>query len=137
MAASGVAIAVQAPMNAALGRAIGSPMGAAAVSFGIGFVILIGLTIMLGDSASLAKLREVPLWLLLGGALGAAYVFSALWSVPILGVLTAMSMLILGQMVAALVLDYIGAFGVPQKEISPARILAAALVAAGVVLSRY
>lgn len=136
MAASGVAIAVQGPLNAALGRGIGSAMGAAAVSFGVGFLILLALTVIIGDAASLARLGAVPLWLLIGGAMGALFVFSALWSVPVLGVLTAMGMLVLGQMVAALLLDYYGAFGMAQQDISLTRVLAALLVAGGVVLSR-
>ena len=136
MAASGVAIAVQAPLNAMLGRGIGSPMGAAAISFGVGFIVLLALTLIIGDGASLTRLGAVPLWLLIGGAMGALYVFSALWSVPVLGVLTATTMLILGQMVAALLLDHFGAFGLPAQALSPTRLMAAALVAGGVVLSR-
>ncbi len=137
MAISGVAISVQAPLNAMLGRGIGSPMGAATISFGIGFIVLLVLTLIIGDGASLARLGAVPLWLMIGGAMGAIYVFSALWSVPVLGVLTATTVLILGQMIGALLLDYFGAFGLPAQALSPTRMMAAALVVGGVVLSRF
>ncbi|UXX83550.1 DMT family transporter [Roseovarius pelagicus] len=136
MAASGVALALQAPLNAMLGRGIGSPLAAATVSFGVGFLVLLLLTLIIGDGASLTRLGTVPIWLLIGGTLGALYVFSALWSVPVLGVLTVTTMLILGQMVAALLLDYFGAFGLAAQELTAKRLLAAALVAGGVVLSR-
>ena len=61
---------------------------------------------------------------------------ASIWSVAILGVVTMIAALILGQLVAALLLDASGAFGLPVKEISLTRIGAVALVAAGLVLSR-
>ena len=137
MAAAGVAIAVQAPLNAALGRGLSSPIAAATLSFGVGFAVLLLCTLLMGEARAFTALPSVPLWLLLGGSLGAFYVFSALWSVPILGVLTATGLLILGQIVAALLLDHFGAFGLPVRDISPVRILSGLLVAAGVVLSRF
>ncbi|MFD0858121.1 DMT family transporter [Roseovarius aquimarinus] len=137
MAVAGAMVAAQAPINAALGRGIGSPIGAATVSFGVGFAILLVATFLIGEGASLARIGQVPALLLIGGALGAVYVFAALWSVPILGVVTTASLMIFGQMGAALLLDHLGAFGAAQHAINPMRVLAAALVGAGVVLSRW
>lgn len=137
MAASGAAIAAQAPVNAALGRGLSSPVAAATVSFGVGFVVLILCTVLMGEARSVAKLPGLPLWMLLGGALGAFYVFSALWSVPILGVLTTTALLVLGQIIAALLIDQFGAFGLAPREISPLRLLSGLLVLGGVVLSRF
>lgn len=137
MAVAGVAIALQAPINSALGRSIDSSLAATAISFGVGFAALLVLVALSGEAGAIARVATLPKWLLLGGALGAFYVWAALWSVPILGVLTTITVLILGQMVAALVLDYIGAFGLVARDLSLTRILAALLVAGGVILSRY
>jgi transporter family-2 protein len=137
MAVAGVAIALQAPINSALGRSIDSSLAAAAISFGVGFAALLALVALGGEAGAIARVASLPKWLLLGGALGAFYVWAALWSVPILGVLTTITVLILGQMVAALLLDYIGAFGLVARDLSPTRVVAALLVAAGVILSRY
>lgn len=137
MAVAGVAIALQAPINSALGRSIDSSLAATAISFGVGFAALLVLVALSGEAGAIARVATLPKWLLLGGALGAFYVWAALWSVPILGVLTTITVLILGQMVAALVLDYIGAFGLVARDLSLPRILAALLVAGGVILSRY
>jgi bacterial/archaeal transporter family-2 protein len=131
----GLAIAVQAPLNGALGRTLGAALPAAAVSFGVGLVLLIGLSYAT-TSSPFGRLASVPVWQLAGGVLGAFYVWSVIWGVPTLGVVTAMAALVLGQMAGALVLDAVGAFGVPVHAISPTRILAVVLVAAGVVLSR-
>lgn len=137
MAVAGAMVASQAPINAALGRSLGSPIGAATISFGVGFVILLIISIAIGDGANLLRVASVPVWLLVGGALGAVYVFAALWSVPHLGVVTTTSLMIFGQMGAALLLDHYGAFGVAQHSISPMRFASAGLVAAGVILSRW
>jgi bacterial/archaeal transporter family-2 protein len=56
--------------------------------------------------------------------------------VHVLGVVTMVAALILGQLLAALALDATGAFGLAVREISPTRVAAVALVAAGLVLSR-
>lgn len=137
VAIAGVSIAIQAPINAALGKAIGSSTTAAAVSFGVGFIVLCLVSVIVGDSGSFLRLQTVSFGLLAGGVFGAFYVWSALWGVTSLGVLSTVSALVLGQLVAALVLDYFGPFGLPTHEISASRMLAACLVASGLVLSRY
>ena len=134
---AGTLVSVQSPINAALGRGIGSAMGAATVSFAVGLIALLILTLAIGDGASLMKVGKVPATLLIGGLMGAVFVFSSLWAVPVLGVLTTAMVVILGQMIAALVMDQMGAFGLTQTDITPQRVLAAALVLAGVVLSRF
>ena len=133
----GVAVAVQAPINAALGRGLGAAMPAAAVSFGVGFAVLLALSLLQGLGGSYLKLTQVPLWTLAGGLLGAWYVFSAIWGVSSLGVVTMVAALILGQMAAALVIDATGALGMTVREITPQRIAATGLVMAGLVLSRF
>ena len=69
--------------------------------------------------------------------LGAVFVFAALWSVPILGSVTVIGLAVMGQIVAALMLDHFGAFGIQVREMSPQRLLSGVLVAAGVILSRF
>ena len=137
MALAGLAVAIQAPLNSALGRTIESSLTAAAVSFGVGFVALVLLVALSGDSAAFGRAALAPRWLLLGGLLGAFFVWASLWSVPVLGVLTTTAALILGQMVGAMVLDYIGAFGIAARDLSWPRLTAALLVGAGVILSRF
>ena len=133
---AGVALATQAPINAALGRSLGSPIGVAAVSFGVGLVLLIALTLLFDGPQTFAKLAVTPGWQLLGGLLGAFYVSAVLWGVSTLGVVSTMAALILGQMGMALVLDGNGLFGLPLQALTPQRIASAGLVAAGLVLSR-
>jgi bacterial/archaeal transporter family-2 protein len=134
--AAGIALSTQAPLNAALARTLVQPLGAAAVSFGVGFAVLVILSLALGGTAPLMRLGAAPGWQLAGGFLGAFYVWAVIWGVPQMGVVTTVAALILGQMTAALVLDRLGLFGLPVQAISAPRLAAAVLVAAGVVLSR-
>ena len=133
---AGSLAALQAPMNSALGAGLGSGMVAAAVSFGIGFVALVLVVVLSGETAHFSKLGSVNRWLLLGGCLGAFYVWAILWAIPALGVLTAVSAMILGQLIVALVLDANGAFGMQVSKINMQRVLAVVLVASGLVLSK-
>lgn len=132
----GLAAAAQAPVNAALARSLGSPVAAAAVSFAVGLVLLLGLTVLWAGPAVVLRLPGVPLWQLAGGILGALYVFSMVMGVPRLGVVSALAALIVGQMLGAMVLDSSGAFGLAVQAITPSRVLAVAMVIGGLVLSR-
>ncbi|MEM6939133.1 MAG: DMT family transporter [Pseudomonadota bacterium] len=133
---AGSAVATQSPINAALARHLGSGIAAAVVSFGVGFVVLLALAAVLGQAQSLARVPSAAPILLIGGAIGAYFVWAALWAVPILGALTTVSALVLGQMLAALVIDSTGMLGLAVQGITPTRLLAAGLVAGGVMLSR-
>lgn len=134
---AGSMAALQAPMNAALGAGLGSGVAAATVSFGVGFAVLVAYVSVSGDAAHFIRLPEVNRWLLVGGALGAFYVWAILWTIPLLGVLTAISAMILGQLIVALALDAFGPFGLPVHAISPQRVLAVVLVGSGLVLSKF
>lgn len=135
--AAGVAASLQAPVNAALARVSEHSLLAAAVSFGVGFAALSLVALLSGGIEAAPRLGNAAWWMFLGGALGAFYVWGALWGVPVLGVVTMVSALILGQMVGAMAVDWIGAFGLPVRAPSPARVAGAVLVMAGLVLSRF
>lgn len=132
----GAAISIQAPINGALARELGAPVPAAAVSFGLGFLVLLAIALVQGHGPAFGRLTQVPAWTLLGGLLGAWYVFTSVWGVASLGVVTLVAALILGQMAAALLIDATGALGMAVREITPTRLAAAGLVAAGLLLSR-
>lgn len=132
----GVALAVQAPVNAALGRSLADTALAACISFGVGFLALALLSLARGAWTSIGSVAAVPWWAWTGGLLGACYVFASIWSVPKLGVVTTLAAAIFGQLAAALVLDAVGAFGVPVHAVTATRLVAVVLVMAGLVLSR-
>jgi len=132
----GVFLSAQAPINAALARSLGDPLLAACISFGVGFLILGVISAFRGALPSGGAVAAAPWWAWLGGFLGAFYVAIVIWGVPQLGAVSTIAALVFGQVVAALVLDSIGAFGLPVQAISWQRIVAAGLILGGIVLSR-
>lgn len=136
IAVGGACIATQAPINSRLGSHVGDPVTAAAISFIVGAIVLSLIVLARGAVPSGAQMAAAPWWAWVGGALGAIYVWAAVWAVGTLGVVTMVAALIFGQLAAALVLDAIGAFGLQVREISWTRIAAVVMVAGGLVLSR-
>lgn len=127
-------IALQAPVNSGLGRAVGD-LPAAAVSFLIGTVVLVLLASVVGGGWSrVGEVRHVGWTYLAGGLLGAAYVGTSLVTVRALGVGGVTAATIAGQLAAALVVDQFGLLGVEQRGITPLRLAGALLLAAGTAL---
>ncbi len=132
----GVFLASQAPINAALAKTLGDPVLAACISFGIGFVVLAVLSAVRGAWPSGSTMAAAPWWSWLGGLLGAFYVAVVIWGVPQLGVVSTVAALVFGQVAAALILDAVGAFGLPVQAITWQRLVAAGMILGGLVLSR-
>jgi transporter family-2 protein len=66
--------------------------------------------------------------------LGALYVASTTVLGPRLGAAALLALTLAGQMAAALVVDHYGAIGFPEAPVTPARLVGAALLLAGVLL---
>ena len=80
----GGVLALQAPINAGLGRATGQ-LPAALVSFTVGTVVLAVIVGLSGEWSGLSSTFEVRWYYLIGGVLGAAYVTMALIAVKSIG----------------------------------------------------
>ena len=136
MVLAGTLLATQAPINSALAQYSGDLLFAASVSFLVGFVVLAAVWIFRGAGLPRDIMTTAPPWVWAGGALGAIYIAAMIWAVPVIGTFSATMALVVGQLVAALVLDRIGAFGMPMHDITPARLAGLGLVLAGLALSR-
>ncbi len=131
---AGGLIAMQAPINATLGRTIGS-LPAASVSFAIGLVALVGITLIAGGGfGRIGEASDLSWYYLIGGLLGAVYVTTALIAVRTLGAGGVTAATIGGQLTLSVILDRLGAFGLEEKGLSVARVLGVALLAAGTLL---
>lgn len=134
---AGIGIAIQAPVNSALGTHLNSGLFAALVSFGVGFSTLLVLNLAYSNFAPIRALPSAPAWMFAGGLLGTFAVYSSLTNVAKLGSLTMVATLVFGQLLAALVIDAIGFGNLQVSDISPARVLAVVLIGVGIVLSRF
>ncbi len=131
----GAGVAVQAGLNAQLRSYVGHPMSAALVNFVVGTLCLVGLLLVLRVPWPAASaIKPAPVWLWLGGMLGAFYVASAALIAPRFGAGVMFALLIAGQVAMSLILDHYGWIGFPKHPLSLWRIVGGALLIMGVVL---
>ena len=135
--AAGAMLPFQAGMNARLAHFVESPIRASLVSFVVGTVVLLVLSIAIFKPLpSGSKLAGAPWWVWVGGVLGAFYVVVTVVSAPRVGAATLIAALIAGQMVASLVVDHFGWVGFPVHHVSAGRVVGLVLLFAGVLLVR-
>lgn len=134
MVVAGGVIALQAPINAMLGRSVGT-FAAASVSFAIGTLALVAITVLLGGGfGDLGQIGGLSWYYLTGGVLGAIYVTSALATVATLGAGGVTAATITGQLVTAVVADRLGVLGLEPRELSAGRVAGVVLLAVGTYL---
>jgi bacterial/archaeal transporter family-2 protein len=130
----GGCIALQAPINSVLGKSVGT-FAAATVSFGIGTLALIGITLALaGGFGEVAEARNLSWYYLTGGLLGAAYVTTVLVTVRSLGAGGVTAATIAGQLAMSVLIDRAGVLGLEERALSAQRLVGIALLAAGTFL---
>ena len=130
----GAGLTVQVGMNATVRDVLGSALIATVVSFLIGLVALGGLALATGTRVAPGAIPSVPAWAWFGGLLGATYVAAATVLGPRLSAAAFFALTLIGQMVAALVVDHYGAIGFPQNPVTPWRVIGVVLLVVGVVL---
>lgn len=129
-------IDMQAPINAQLASGLKNPMAAAAISFFVGFVFLLAVTLALRiPLPASGALGAIPgyAWFA-GGLLGAVFVGLNLYIVPKLGVAALMGLVITGQLIASVLVDHFGLFGLSVHSINMGRIFGVILLAGGAAL---
>lgn len=132
-AVAGGLIALQAPINAGLGRATGS-LPAALVSFCVGTVALAGIVVLSGKAGGLGSTFDVSWYYLLGGLLGAIYVANALVAVSAIGAGGVAALTVAAQLTASVAIDRLGLFGLEEVALTPERLIGVVLLLAGTVL---
>lgn len=133
---AGSMIALQAPTNAMLAKAGGSPVLAALISFAVGTAMLLVVWLASGHRSAPASFGSLPWYAWVGGLYGAVYVAIAAYAAPRIGLAPLITIGVAGQIGMALWLDHLGALGLPRMPVSGTRLLGALLVVAGVVLVR-
>jgi transporter family-2 protein len=126
-------IALQAPINSGLGKTIGT-FPAAAVSFIVGTLVLVGIVLVKGEAGSVSGIVDVKAQYLIGGLLGAAYVTTVLVTVRTLGAGGVTAATVAGQLTAAVIIDRLGILGLEGKPITLGRVVGVLLLFAGTLL---
>lgn len=132
---AGIMIPFQSAMNAQLGKALQSPYYSALTVFVIAVVgLLIYIAVSRYSIPSTQQFGAAPVWSYLGGILGGAYVLLIVICAPNLGIGNVTVMILLGQILAATVIDQFGLLNAAAHSISWQRAIGLLLMIAGVYL---
>lgn len=135
---AGAVVPFQSAINANLGRGLGHPLWATLVSLLVSILVLLPIMLALRvPLPSMAFISRAPLWMWAGGAFGVCFISLALVLLPKLGASGFMALALAGQVVASLVLDHFGWFGLVQRQVSLPRVLGVVMLIAGVVLIQF
>jgi bacterial/archaeal transporter family-2 protein len=134
----GTFLALQAGVNGRLRLRAGDPVHAALISTTISTLSLLiySVAVVRKPWPDPAVMASAPWWIWTGGLMGAAYVVTSLVLITRLGGALTLSLLVVGQMLAALIIDHFGLLGISRHEITPIRALGAVCLVTGVVLIR-
>jgi len=135
--ASGCSLSVMAGMNGRMHHYVGSSYWATFISFLVGAIVLFFFTLPVQQNwPSVATMRTIPWWLWTAGVIGAGYVLCTVVVAPRLGASVFFSLLIVGQMTTALLLDHFGLLGFAMQRITPVRVIGVVLVIGGALILR-
>ena len=135
---AGVLIPMQTSFNAQLDRFGRHPITTTVIVFLVGVIAcLIGLLISRPDMPQLSTANSVPTWAWFGGALAVIYVGLLVMVLPKIGVGLTTTLVLLGQMIAAMTLDHYGMLGNPQHLFGWGRLLGLICMTGGVILIKW
>ena len=135
MVAGGAIMSFQAPINAALRTHVGM-WEASLISYGVGTLALI-LMVVVAGKGSLANVRQVSWWQLLGGLIGAVFVTATLIAAPKIGVTGMIVATLAGNMVAAILIDRFGWVGIAPRPIDLPRVAGVLLMVLSMLLINW
>lgn len=135
---AGAVVPFQSAINANLSRGLGHPLWATLASLMVSILVLLPVIIALRlPLPSLSFISKAPLWMWAGGAFGVCFIALALILLPKLGASGFIALALTGQVVASLLLDHFGWFGLVQRPLNLSKLLGAVLLIAGVALIHF
>jgi len=133
----GGGLAMQTAINSKLRQFVVSPYLASAVSFSVGAVFLIALTLFMGISplVSWSTVTSNPWWIWLGGLLGVIGLTTNLLLFPRLGSIQTAVLPIFGQIVMGILIDQFGWFSSPRLPLTLIKVAGLLLVTLGMLIA--
>lgn len=131
---AGVTMALQGSLNAVLGKVIGLLEATFVVHLVGTITTALVLLLFLLDRNRLGQLGQAPWYALLGGILSVLIIYTVAASISKLGVATATTAIIVGQVSAAVIIDHFGMFGLRQVPFTWWKFTGIVLLATGAKL---
>jgi transporter family-2 protein len=132
---TGIGIPVMASFNSALGAQLGSPVAATFAAFVVGVALAGLLLVIVGAPPRAAFTFDRP-YLYSGAVFIVFYALSITWAAPRIGIGNAVFFVLLGQLVAAAVIDHFGLWGALKSSLTTRRAAGLAVMTFGVYLAR-
>lgn len=133
--AVGAAVPMQSAINAQMASVLGHPLYGAITNTGVATLCLLGLIwAMRTPAPELRAALGAPWHLWLGGLIGAAFVFGALYVAPRIGGASFAAATIFGTVIASLAIDHFGLFGFATRPLSTLRLAGAGCLLLGLAL---
>jgi transporter family-2 protein len=130
---SGVAVGLQSPLASMITQRLGMLESIFIIHIGGAILILIPLVILKGGN--LGDWRSLPWYALGAGSMGLVVISGISFMIPRVGVATAITLIIAGQLVLSAILDHYGLLGVSIRHMDLPRLLGLLVVFVGAWLT--
>lgn len=131
----GVVLVTQPGFNSTLSDNVGGALNAATISLCVSAVAILILRLFFAPGFSfVTAVEKTPYWGWFGGFLGVFFVATSMYVAPRIGATALVSIILCGQMVAALAYDRFGILGYGETPITATRALGIILIIAGTSL---
>ncbi len=125
----GVAVGLLSPLSGVVSEQVGG--AASSFIIHVGGAIVSGLLLLFRGGEKIENWRRLP-WYMFGlGSLGVVLYVTLSYTIPRLGATSAVTLIVVGQLVMGLLLDSFGWFGLPIRPIEGTKVLAVGLLLFG------
>ena len=125
----GIAVGLQSPLSGIMSGRVGG--AASSFIIHISGALVSGLLLLLRGGEKIDNWRSLP-WYMFGlGSLGVVLYLTLSYTIPKLGATSALTLIVVGQLLMGFLLDSFGWFGLPTRPIEGTRILAVILLLTG------
>jgi transporter family-2 protein len=130
---AGVTLTIQPLVNGRLSSALGGVLWAAGVSAALTSIVCFTIAATMLGTGGFTSFDRIPWWAWIGGLFGLPSLVGMMWAVPRVGAAPVMVVIILGQLITAVVIDWQG-YSHAGAMVTPLRLLGVAVVALGVCI---
>jgi transporter family-2 protein len=131
----GAVLSVYLPMNSAVSRYLGSPVAANAVFYLVALVTTIVALALSGSFRTVEQLKTVPAYLFLAGVMSAFMVLGTTFLIPRIGARRLFILQVAGQVLMAIVVSHFGVLESPKDPVTVRKLVGAALLLLGAIVS--
>lgn len=137
----GVSFGLQQAVNGKMGAVVGSPLQASLISYSVSAVGLVVVVLIVErsilPSKETFKLSKIAPWSFLGGVFGSLAVVANITNVAHIGAGRNILLVIIGQFISALVIQYFGLWNSIKKHIMVPQYAGVAMMALGVFFLKF